>query len=83
MASCFVVTISEWERVVLTVEVCYDISNVILSKRIVTRNSVNFMLDFGLCFAIIYLSTTSDVFLVSLITGEFEINSFVNLLRAK
>ena len=83
MASCFVVTISEWERVVLTVEVCYDTSNVILSQRIVARNSVNFMLEFRLCFAIIYLSTTSDVSLVSLITGEFEINSFVNLLRVK
>ena len=82
MASCFVVTISEWERVVLTVEVCYDTSNVILSQRIVARNSVNFMLDFGLCLAI-YFSTSSDVLLVSLITGEFEINSFVNLLRVK
>ena len=83
VASYFVVTISEWEEVVLTVEVCYDTSNVILSQRIVARNSVNFMLEFGLCFAIIYLSTASDVSLVSLITGEFEINSFVNLLRAK
>ena len=82
MASCFVVTITEWERVVLTVEVCYDTSNVILSQRIVARNSVNFMLDFELCLAI-YFSTTSDVLLVSLITGEFEINSFVNLLRVK
>ena len=82
MASSFVVIISEWERVVLTVEVCYDTSNVTLSQRIVARNSVNFMLDFGLCFAI-YLSTSSNVFLVSLITGEFEINSFVNLLRVK
>ena len=79
MASSFVVTISERERVVLTVEVCYDTSIVILSQRIVARNSVNFMLDFGLCFAI-YLSTASNVLLVSVITAEFEINSFVNLL---
>ena len=66
---------------VLTVEVCYDISNVILSKRIVARNSVNFMLDFGLCFAI-NLSTSSNVFLVSLITGEFEIKVYASNDRA-
>ena len=54
MASSFVVTITEWERVVLTVEVCYDTSNVILSQRIITRNSVNFMLEFGLlCYNIL------------------------------
>ena len=66
----------------LTVEVFTTLQYVILSQRIVARNSVNFMLDFGLCFAI-YLSTASNVSLVSLITGEFEINSFVNLLRVK
>ena len=54
MASYFVVTISEWERVVLTVEVCYDTSICYFSQRIVARNSVNFMLEFGLCFAITY-----------------------------
>ena len=39
------------------------------------------MLDFGLCFAI-YSSTSSNVFLVSLITGEFEIKVYASNDRA-
>ena len=42
---------------------------------------VNFMSDFKLCFA--SLINSSDVLLVSLITGGSEINSFVNLLSVK